>query len=83
MHLQAATLVSLLGKTVESVVEGEVALILHFSVEETLTVLTDDQPYECFTVSSPKVWLWSEIPGRNRGKDHNRRIGLVGRRVDS
>ena len=45
---------ALLGKTVESVaVHGEEALVVQFSDDETLTIIVDDAPYECFTVNGP------------------------------
>ena len=51
-HVKAATLVSLLGKKLESVAaEGEDALKLRFDNDETLTILVNDQPYECFAVN--------------------------------
>jgi hypothetical protein len=54
MNVKAASLVSLLGKTVESVaVHGEEALVVQFSDDETLTIVVDDAPYECFTVNGP------------------------------
>jgi len=55
MHVKAATLVSLLGKTVDSVVaDGEEELIIRFSGGETLSIIVDDAPYECFTVDGPE-----------------------------
>jgi hypothetical protein len=54
MHVRAATLVSLLGKTVQRVMaDGEVALVLQFGGEETVTILVNDEPYECFHVNGP------------------------------
>jgi hypothetical protein len=54
MHVKATTLVSLLGKTVESVAaSGEDALVLQFGNDETLTIIVDDAPYECFSVNGP------------------------------
>ncbi|HTR85357.1 MAG TPA: hypothetical protein VMI56_12825 [Reyranella sp.] len=56
MHTKAATLVSLLGKTVESVTpKGEEALILQFSGDERLTLIVGpaEEPYESFNVSRP------------------------------
>jgi hypothetical protein len=54
MHIKAATMVSLLGKKVEGVTaEGESALIIGFSDNETLSIIIDDAPYERFTINSP------------------------------
>jgi hypothetical protein len=57
-HIKAATLTSLLGKKLQNVAaEGEDALMLQFDNDETLTILVDDQPYECFKIDGPEGWL--------------------------
>jgi hypothetical protein len=53
-HIKATTLVSLLGKTVASIVaDGEEALILQFTGDETLSIVVDDEQYESFSVAGP------------------------------
>lgn len=52
---RAATLVTLLGKLIKSVdADGENALSLSFSGDETLKILVDDSPYEAFQISRPE-----------------------------
>jgi hypothetical protein len=55
MPTQATTLVSLLGKLIESVhAEGDEALVIRFGEDETLTILAKDSPYESFQINGPQ-----------------------------
>jgi hypothetical protein len=58
VHVKAATLVSLLGKKLESAAaEGEEALMLRFDNDEMLTILVGDHSHECFKVDGPEGWF--------------------------
>ena len=51
-RFRATTLVSLLGKAVKQVAaDGEKSLTLVFDGGEAVTIITNDEPYECFTVT--------------------------------
>lgn len=74
MHVKATTLVTLLGRSVESVAaDGEDALIVRFSNDETLTIIVDNAPYERFTVNDPD----RGPPGPGSGKKFITQNGIA------